>query len=275
MNDFTGVAYFIRLLGPTLGYSLASYSLKIYILPSLTPTITDTDPRWLGAWWLGWTVIATGSFILAFFLLIFPKELPRAYVRRMVGAERERRALLAKGITEIKVVAEASFSDMMATFKRLSKNLVYILNNVASIFYFTGLLPYWMFAPKYIETQYKQSASTASLVTGTIALTFSALGVLLAGAVISKYKPSARTLALWNVFCGAATVFGIISYAYLGCTEADKTIINQDIIPTCNLNCHCDYVEYAPVCGNDNNTYISACHAGCRESFMKDDEKVG
>ena len=144
-----------------MGYALASYSLKIYILPSLTPTITDSDPRWLGAYWLGWIFVAIGCFIFGFFLLIFPKELPRAYVRRMIAAERERRALLAQGITEIKEVAEASFSDMIATFKRLSKNLVYILNNIASIFYFFGFMPYWMFTPKYIETQYKQSASTA------------------------------------------------------------------------------------------------------------------
>lgn len=33
---------------------------------------------------------------------------------------------------------------------------------------------------------------------------------------------------------------------------------------SCNSNCHCDYVKYSPVCGSDNFTYISACHAGCK-----------
>ena len=118
-----------------------------------------------------------------------------------------------------------------------------------------------------------------SFVTGTIALTFSALGVLLAGAVISKYKPSARSLALWNVFCGAGSVIGMVSYAYLGCSVADHAvIINQpsltDLTPTCNSNCHCDFVKYSPVCGENNNTYISACHAGCQDSFMDEGKKV-
>lgn len=27
--------------------------------------------------------------------------------------------------------------------------------------------------------------------------------------------------------------------------------------------CHCDYVKYSPICGEDGNTYISPCHAGC------------
>lgn len=44
------ISYFIRLLGPALGYNLASLSLGIYVAPDLTPTITTKDPRWIGAW---------------------------------------------------------------------------------------------------------------------------------------------------------------------------------------------------------------------------------
>ena len=39
-------------------------------------------------------------------------------------------------------------------------------NNLASVFYFLGYMPYWVFMAKYIETQYRQSASTSSLITG-------------------------------------------------------------------------------------------------------------
>lgn len=42
------LSYFLRLLGPAGGYALASYCLKIYISPDLTPTIDNNDPRWLG-----------------------------------------------------------------------------------------------------------------------------------------------------------------------------------------------------------------------------------
>lgn len=45
---FEGFSYFIRLLGPAAGYSLASFSLNMYIAPELTPIITNKDPRWLG-----------------------------------------------------------------------------------------------------------------------------------------------------------------------------------------------------------------------------------
>lgn len=64
-------SYFFRLLGPALGYSLASACLKMYISPSLHPTVTDKDPRWLGAWWMGWILL---GFILALFTVMLGKQ---------------------------------------------------------------------------------------------------------------------------------------------------------------------------------------------------------
>jgi hypothetical protein len=59
-------------------------------------------------------------------------------------------------------------SDMMQTFWRLITNPTLMCNNFASVFYFLGYMPYWVFMAKYIETQYRQSASASSLVTGTV-----------------------------------------------------------------------------------------------------------
>lgn len=81
-----------------------------------------------------------------------------------------------------------------------------------------------MFLPKYIETQYRQSASASNFITGSAGLVCSAVGVLFSGVVISKYKPRARYLAGWNVIVGAISIAGIISYAYLGCVEADNKL---------------------------------------------------
>lgn len=112
----------------------------------------------------------------------------------------------------------------MSTFKRLMTNTILMMNNLAAVFYFLGYMPYWIFMPKYIETQYRQSASFSNFVTGTVGLVFSAFGVLISGIVISKFRPSARYLASWNVLIGAISVLGIISYAYLGCAENDNQL---------------------------------------------------
>ena len=113
---------------------------------------------------------------------------------------------------------------MMNTFKRLLMNKTLMLNNLAAVFYFFGYMPYWIFMPKYIETQYRQSASFSSLITGTVGLIFSAIGILLSGLIISKFKPKARYLAAWNVLIGAVSVIGIISYAFLGCEDNDNNL---------------------------------------------------
>lgn len=56
------------MFGPPLGHLTASIVLKMYIAPSLTPTITNKDPRWLGAWWLGWLVLGILLFVSAFLI---------------------------------------------------------------------------------------------------------------------------------------------------------------------------------------------------------------
>ncbi|XP_008217820.1 solute carrier organic anion transporter family member 74D [Nasonia vitripennis] len=261
-------SYFLRMLGPAIGYGLASFALKFYISPTLTPTITMQDPRWLGAWWLGWIILAILLFIFASILALFPKTLPRAAARKALALERNKSSASIKD-QEQEPELPASLGDMMRTFRRLLTNTTLMCNNLAAVFYFMGYMPYWIFMPKYIETQYKQSASVSSLITGTVGLVFSAFGILLSGLVISKYKPRARYLAGWNVMVGAISVLGMISYAFLGCPANDNQIAVADdgslkTLMPCNEHCHCDYVTYNPVCSENGQTFISACHAGCK-----------
>lgn len=133
------ISYFLRLLGPAGGYALASFCLKIYISPELSPTISNSDPRWLGAWWMGWLILAISLFSFAFIMCMFPKELPRSALRKRIASERRKRGMKSLEPEE-KVVDEvpASLSDMIVTFKRLLKNLIFLLNNLASIFYYFG-----------------------------------------------------------------------------------------------------------------------------------------
>lgn len=166
----TGLSFFIKMLGPACGYTLASYSLKFYVLPSLTPTITPSDQRWVGAWWLGWVVIGVFLAIGAFFVGMFPRALPRAAARRDYLALKLREEELgdAKGRenggemkTTTKDELPSSFADLMETLKRLMKNKILMNNHFAAVFYMFGFTPYWIFTPKYIEMQYKKSASSA------------------------------------------------------------------------------------------------------------------
>jgi len=50
--------------------------------------------------------------------------------------------------------------------RRLMKNKVLLFNSFSSVFFMFGYIGYWIFMPKYIETQFRQSAATSSLITG-------------------------------------------------------------------------------------------------------------
>lgn len=141
----------MRLLGPALGYTLASACLKIYIAPNLTPVIDNRDPRWIGAWFIGWLLFAVVLLVFAFAVSMFPKELPRAALRRRIEEEKIKRGLKVASERNSVGVSEASLSDMVVTFKRLFKNKTFMLMQLAGILHIFGFLPYWIYTPKMVS----------------------------------------------------------------------------------------------------------------------------
>ena len=57
-------------------------------------------------------------------------------------------------------------TDFPSALKRLLANKILWLNNFSSVFYIFALIGYITFLPKYIETQFEQSASRAGMVNG-------------------------------------------------------------------------------------------------------------
>ena len=77
-NDFfAGFTFALRTLGPVVGFALGYACLSLYIDPTLHPLITKEDPRWLGAWWLGWIILGTTMGMFAVFIAMFPRHLPK------------------------------------------------------------------------------------------------------------------------------------------------------------------------------------------------------
>lgn len=175
-----------------------------------------------------------------------------------------------------------SVREFPAALKRLLTNKILLFNNLASGFYVFAIVGYVTFTPKYLETQFQQSAAQASFLNGTIATGSMAMAFLVSGMVISRFRPRAWVLAVYDVVVGLVFVGGLVFYAFWGChTKAVRGLTANggeyqiEINTDCNSECRCSPNRLAPVCSTDGQTnYFSACHSGCRSVETIDDRKI-
>ncbi|KAK9498787.1 hypothetical protein O3M35_003346 [Rhynocoris fuscipes] len=215
-----------------------------------------------------WNPLGLIGLIISFFMALFPRMLPRELERR-------------KTMKLTKVENNRSLKDFKETLMRLSKNKIFMYNSFSSTIGMLALIGFWIFMPKYIETQFRKTASEANLMTGTIGLVSTALGVISSGALISKFKPRPTYLAAWNVFTEAIIIITYLCFAYLGCYKNDlhgdyAEDKSWNLITECNSGCNCSqYINYSPVCSMDKTmTFYSACHAGCTNWYKENNTKI-
>lgn len=243
---FMSISSFGRFLGPSVGLSLASLCLKYFISPTNPPSIEHTDPRWIGAWWIGGILFILALIIPTIVIACFPKNIIKQDSKK-----------------------NDTPRSMKTTLQAILKNKLIMCVCLSSIFHAFAFGPFWIFTPKYIEIQFKQSAETSNMVIGSLGIVSLALGIMFSGGVMSYFKPKAVTIMKTNIFLGVVSIFLVIFYSMLGCEEAQKSLSQIGEVD-CNMHCSCDFVPYSPMCGADGKTYISPCHAGCTESHFED-----
>lgn len=157
-----------------------------------------------------------------------------------------------------------SFADFPKALRRLLGNKILMCRNFAAICYMLGSSGFSTFQGRIMEVQFDRSSHSGTIFMGPFSRLGMIMGVLLSGYVITKYKPPAKYLFLWNVIWGFTAVFIRFLYTQIGCDGGNLLLVNGSIV-SCNSNCNCDDIPYSPVCDRSTNTtYFSACHAGCR-----------
>lgn len=152
---YFGSLYAFRLMGPVVGFFLSSFCLSYPENPSVAPEMAVGDPRWIGAWWIGYLFIGLGIFLSALPMFFFPKK---------IRAKAEANKMNAVDTTEKSLKAEVK--ETMHALQRLIKNPVYVFRIVGNIFGYIALAGYYISFPKYTEHQFSQTASRASLFAG-------------------------------------------------------------------------------------------------------------
>ncbi len=109
--------------------------------------------------------------------------------------------------------AKESFKE---AFKRLLTNKIFMFNFGSSLFYVFAFMGFGTFMPKYMEYVFKMKGSTSSSFAGGVGTISKAIGLLISGWAISRWKPSARFLSGWNVVLGFMFFASLIVFSMLG-----------------------------------------------------------
>ncbi|XP_068150906.1 solute carrier organic anion transporter family member 74D [Drosophila tropicalis] len=283
------VAMALRMIGPVFGFFFGFISLNTFIDPSKTPLIDNKDPRWLGAWWLGWLILGTLMCMFSGLIGLFPKELPKRGNDRSKYNSHLPQVLRHEELKhEDNLAVSSRFSsnaaldtigagaganselpklkDFPKALMRLLRNKLLLFNIISGVFYILGASGFMTFLTKYMEVVFHKNSQSATIVVGPVSILGMVIGLVGSGMVISKRKPSVSKVLLWNVVVGGIYILGQISYAFLYCPDSvSMTHVGElNLTTACNANCSCSGISYTPVCHEaTETTYFSACHAGC------------
>ncbi len=242
-----GLLWASRLLGPALGYLLGAACLKFYINPLEDIDFEEGDPRWIGAWWLGYPMIGVVLLFFTPWIMLYPRRLRRD--------DTDAAAMAKAKLNRIKDESKTPIQNIVENFhlwQRLVRNKAYFFNVWSLVFATFAVIGYAQFMPKYLEVYYRQKASKSGYL-GGLTQTFAAVtGTVLTGFIVTKLKPGARLIAGYNVLCGALVCGLYFSLAFLDCPKPQLN--SYDTSLCLGENCQCSEKAFYPICDAEFGT---------------------
>uniref|UniRef100_A0A8C6HL55 Solute carrier organic anion transporter family member n=1 Tax=Mus spicilegus TaxID=10103 RepID=A0A8C6HL55_MUSSI len=278
---YIGILESGKMIGPIVGLLLGSFCARIYVdtgsVNTDDLTITPTDTRWVGAWWIGFLVCAGVNILTSIPFFFFPKTLPKEGLQDNVGRtendkekkHREKAKEENRGITK----------DFLPFMKSLSCNPIYMLLILTSVLQINAFINMFTFLPKYLEQQYGKSTSEVVLLIGVCNLPPICIGYLLIGFIMKKFRITVKKAA-YMAFCLSLFEY-LLSYFHFmiscdnfqvaGLTTSYEGVqhplyVENKVLADCNTRCSCLTNTWDPVCGDNGLSYMSACLAGCEKS---------
>ncbi|KAL1775728.1 solute carrier organic anion transporter family member 1A5 isoform X1 [Sigmodon hispidus] len=278
---YIGILETGKMLGPLVGLLLASFCASIYVdtgsVNTDDLTITPTDTRWVGAWWIGFLICAGMNILASIPFFFFPKTLSKTGqedhgdVPKSDKEDKHREKVKGKkhGITK----------DFLPFMKSLFCNQIYMIFVLISVLQVNGFITSFIFLPKYLEQQYGKSTGEIISLIGLYGLIPICIGYLIGGFIMKKFKISVKKAA-YIAFCLSLTEYFLFFSHYLwtcdnfpvaGLTASyeHKRIqhpLENQVLSNCNTRCNCLTKVWDPVCGDNGIAYMSACFAGCEKS---------
>ncbi|CAB3400976.1 unnamed protein product [Caenorhabditis bovis] len=256
-------------IGPAVAFILGGMSLWTWgdfwrTRPTDMGIENQNDPRWIGAWWLGFLVCGVFSLFTALPLTMFPQKLKDTDKRKVKDVQRTD-ASLNQDFSNHKY----EFFKIFAMFLCNRTIMCLVLMQTLESMLMNG---YITFVPKLIETLFSFSSGASSAITGAMVVPVGVFANFIGGYLSKRFnnqfKHSVYTVICFTIFAGFCS-----SCLLLQCSSPNLMHVNvnesilskNDIKNTCSAGCHCDEL-FNPVCATDIQlSFLSPCHAGCAD----------
>ncbi|XP_070534289.1 solute carrier organic anion transporter family member 3A1-like [Ptychodera flava] len=273
-------------LGPIIGFVAGWLLGQVYVDFYNTETdLSREDPRWVAAWWLGILIGGALVFVASIPFWCFPKKLWVEW-QPVSSAVKDQQVETQQGeLTKEQEAAGTEIvmrprklprrvKDMPGTTKRLFSNCTYVCISIGACCELAFAAGYYLFLPKYLQSQYGISASFADLVMACVPAPSFVVGVIIIGVIIYRFKMSRRGMLILlvilaffsTVLMGLQLLLGCDSPVFAGASVSyykGYDLKETGLSAACNKDCGCTERAYNPVCGSNGVTYYSPCYAGC------------
>nr|XP_010971446.1 solute carrier organic anion transporter family member 2B1 isoform X1 [Camelus bactrianus]XP_045364727.1 solute carrier organic anion transporter family member 2B1 isoform X1 [Camelus bactrianus] len=304
---YLGILFAVTTMGPGMAYGLGSLMLRLYVdidrMPEGGISLTSKDPRWVGAWWLGFLISAGAVALAAIPYFFFPKEMPKEghelhFWRKGLAVseapvhkgedssseqnsgenpEKDGLAQIAPDLTVTQFIKV--FPRVLLRTLRHPIFLLVVLSQVCMSSMVAGMAT---FLPKFLERQFSITASYANLLIGCLTIPLAIVGIVVGGILVKR-------LRLGPMRCGTLCLLGTLSgllfslpLFFMGCsTHQIAGIYHQpdaqpglELFPGCMEPCSCPSDDFNPVCDTSTGVeYLTPCHAGCTRVVQEAPDK--
>uniref|UniRef100_A0A8C6XGN4 Solute carrier organic anion transporter family member n=1 Tax=Naja naja TaxID=35670 RepID=A0A8C6XGN4_NAJNA len=242
-----GIIFAATALGPAIAFILGSFMLRFYVdidkVSSAEVLITNKDPRWVGAWWLGF---------------IFAAKMPKEVRTHRTTSKAEEASSRRSEMSSKKK------QDLFpVVLLRNLKNPIFVMVVLAMVNLSAMIAGLSTFLAKFLEQQFTLSASMANMILGAINIPGAMLGIILGGAIMKSSNFSLQQATILCIFSMAFCTLFDVPLLFLGCPTQMIAGLDYSGSLTPESPCNCSLSFFNPVCGQDLMEYISPCFAGC------------
>ncbi|XP_077632573.1 solute carrier organic anion transporter family member 2B1 isoform X1 [Crocuta crocuta] len=293
---YLGILFAVTMMGPGMAYGLGGLMLRLYVdidrMPEGGINLTSKDPRWVGAWWLGFLISAGAVALAAIPYFFFPREMPKEKhelrFRRKVLAVSD--SLVSKGEDSpsekqdglVQIATDLTVIQFIKVFPRVLLRtlrhpifLLVVLSQVCTSSMVAGMAT---FLPKFLERQFSVTASYANLLIGGITIPSAITGIVVGGILVKR-------LHLGPMRCGALCLLGALfclllglPLFFMGCpthqiagvTYQPGSLTGPELVPACREHCSCPLDDFNPICDPSTHVeYLTPCQAGCASRVVQ------